>query len=70
MFDLESLGAWVNCAPEGGNCKVPSSSRVKYGSGDKWSYNNNVTDSINCDNTTFGGDPAFGVAKSCWYSPL
>jgi hypothetical protein len=39
---------------------------VYYGAGDRWFSRGAVTGSVSCSNATFG-DPAPGVAKSCYY---
>jgi hypothetical protein len=57
---------WTKCADEGATCVVPGTAQVRYGAGSSFTTKT-VTTSIGCNNTTFG-DPAYGVAKACYYS--
>ncbi|RYF02865.1 MAG: hypothetical protein EOO77_31960, partial [Oxalobacteraceae bacterium] len=58
---------WVNCGGEGQSCTVPGSTLVRYGAGDTVVIKE-ISGSFVCGNTMFG-DPAYGVVKSCSYSP-
>ncbi|WP_182302622.1 GLUG motif-containing protein [Cohnella cholangitidis] len=65
---------WTYCADEGTTCAFPGTMEVRY-----WGYDDNsqttigyrtkvATNSIDCSTASFGGaDPAFGVAKKCYY---
>jgi hypothetical protein len=55
---------WVKCASEGGTCTFSGTKTVRYGTGTKWT-SKVVTGSIGCNNTAFGGDPAYGYVKEC-----
>ncbi len=57
---------WVTCASEGGVCKVPNTTSVRYGANGRY-YMKTVTGSIACNNGTWG-DPLFGVVKACSYA--
>jgi hypothetical protein len=70
---------WSRCADQSGTCnyvcasgtqKAPcpdqSSVTVAYGANGKFLYKTNVSTPFTCNEATFGGDPIYGVAKSCW----
>lgn len=59
----------VNCAAEGGTCTVPASmgAIVAYGTTTAWKALTNITGSVTCNATVFGGDPAPGQTKNCFY---
>lgn len=59
---------WVSCANEGQSCTVPSGTTgvVRYGVGDQYFYQENVSGSISCSNGVFGDPYPFKV-KSCDY---
>jgi YVTN family beta-propeller protein len=59
--------AATKCAAEGANCVIPSGSTatVYYGANGKYHARGGVSGTLACGNTLFG-DPASGVAKSCW----
>jgi hypothetical protein len=57
---------WQDCAGEWHFCKVPAPAYLRYGATDQYVYTL-VTDTIHCMNSTFGGDPAPSVLKSCDY---
>lgn len=56
--------SWVNIASEDQNFTVTGSQTVRYGSGSSW-ITRTVTGSGACTNSFFGGDPIYGVYKSC-----
>jgi hypothetical protein len=58
--------AWTKCADEGGRCNFTGTRQVRYGTTDKWAYKV-ALGSIGCTNDIFG-DPAYGIAKSCYFS--
>ena len=57
---------WWKCADEGGECRFSGKRKVAYGANGRYAYRvfNNGTA---CNPGTFGGDPAVGVNKSCYY---
>ena len=59
---------YTRCGDEYGTCSFAGTRSVAFGAG---SYRYLIAaDSASCDNTTFGGDPIFGVLKSCYVAPL
>ena len=59
---------WSPCGSEGGFCSFSGTMQVRYGSNGQYAYQI-ATGSIACTNGTFG-DPAYGVTKTCEYTPL
>ncbi|MEM7335386.1 MAG: Ig-like domain-containing protein [Chloroflexota bacterium] len=57
---------WIHCAYEDETCTVPETAIVRYGVPGAYNYIEGVTDTVECDNATFG-DPAPGQAKTCAY---
>jgi parallel beta-helix repeat protein len=55
---------WTFCASEGGVCTFSGRQEVRYGASGLYVYRT-LTNSTECTNKVFGGDPAPGVAKSC-----
>lgn len=57
------------CANEGGTCTVPAgaSAAVAYGTSTAWKALTNFSGSTSCTAAAFGGDPAPGQTKSCFY---
>lgn len=53
-------------ADEGSSFTVGGTPSVQYGSGTNGNFLRTNTGSAPCSNTTFGGDPDFGVVKHCW----
>ena len=71
VFSLLAMGVttaradWVPCAREGGVCRVPYPTEVRYGA--RGYYTSTFTErGIRCNNDNFG-DPISGVAKACFY---
>ncbi len=58
--------AWIFCANEGEVCSFPGNRQIRYGANGSY-FEQNGTNSINCNNATFG-DPISGIVKSCDYS--
>lgn len=56
------------CASENTTCSFSGAASVAYGANDAFNYQN-ATNSIACNNSTFG-DPISGVAKSCYYQSI
>ncbi|OXM82575.1 Ig-like domain-containing protein [Paenibacillus rigui] len=54
------------CASEGQPCTFTGTKVVRYGANGSYLYKM-LTNSATCNTTTFGGDPAYMVAKSCYY---
>ncbi|WP_432827520.1 SGNH/GDSL hydrolase family protein [Dactylosporangium sp. CA-092794] len=69
VFTPNELPAgYTRCGDEAATCSFPGTRKVAFGAG---SYRYlTATGSASCDNTTFGGDPTFGVLKSCYLAPL
>lgn len=63
----ELPAGYTRCAGEGGTCSFSGTRRVAYGAGSY--FFQNVTGSAVCNTGTFGGDPTFGVQKSCYLAP-
>lgn len=57
---------WISCAAEEGVCRFQGTRNVSYGAGKQWRYRV-ATNGIRCTNAAFGGDPAVGVRKSCYF---
>jgi hypothetical protein len=58
--------SYTLCASENGTCSFSGVADVAYGA--NASFNTRTaTNSIACNNATFGGDPISGVVKSCYY---
>jgi hypothetical protein len=59
---------WQYCTWEGGTCTVSGTKNVRFGDAatNRFVYKNDVTGSIACTSVAFGGDPAYGVHKSCY----
>jgi hypothetical protein len=56
------------CAAEGGTCSFSGSRMVAYGANGAFNYRL-LSGSTACTNTALGGDPYYGVAKSCYAAP-
>jgi hypothetical protein len=59
-----SAGTWTKVADEWNSFTLGSSQYVRYGSGSNW-IGKYVSGTVSCSNSTFGSDPAPGVAKQC-----
>jgi len=57
---------WTDCAGENGVCSFSGTRQVRYGANGSYAYKS-ATDSIGCNNATFG-DPIYGTVKSCSYA--
>ena len=66
---------YTKCADENGTCSFSGTTTVRYGKREwslwygwreYWTYRDNVTASIACNNATFG-DPFSGITKECQY---
>ena len=61
----QGRGDWVRCADEGGYCRIPYPTVVRYGA--RGSFTEQRSDrGVRCSNDVFG-DPNYGVRKSCFY---
>ncbi|MBW8844399.1 MAG: hypothetical protein JF607_05435 [Burkholderiales bacterium] len=60
----------VLCANENGTCALPSGgvADVSYGAEGLFAVKRNLTGNVPCTNSYFGGDPAPGKLKSCYYT--
>jgi hypothetical protein len=56
----------VYCADEGGTCSFSGTATVYFGANNSFFYKTSISNSIACNNSTFG-DPANGVSKKCYY---
>ncbi len=64
---VHPVATWTLCASEGATCTPPAPPKtVRYGAGTAF-IARKVTSSIVCNIAGFGGDPAPGVTKSCYY---
>jgi Fibronectin type III domain len=66
VAEARNRNSWVYCAPEGGNCAVPSQRVVRYGANGTYFFKS-VTGSVGCNNGSWG-DPLVGVFKKCEYA--
>lgn len=57
---------WTSCAVDYNACRFNGTRPVSYGVGNKWRYRV-ASNGINCVPESFGGDPAPGVQKTCYY---
>lgn len=55
---------WKECSAEKETCSFEGTSQVRYGANDTWAIEN-ATNSIECNNAAFGGDPVPKEKKSC-----
>lgn len=62
----EAKAEWVRCAYEGGYCRVPYPTVVRYGARGAYSEAE-VGRGVSCSNRVFG-DPIEGVHKTCWFA--
>lgn len=60
-----AMADWVPCAREGGLCRVPYPTTVRYGARGRFAEGQ-VDRAVRCSNDNFG-DPINGVVKSCFY---
>ena len=60
---------WTACATESGACTVGGPTTVAYGAAGAFAYRQLPSGSVACTNTTFGGDPIYGVVKGCYLAP-
>lgn len=58
----------ASCADENGFCTFTGTRMVAYGANGVFTYQL-ATDGASCDYVTFGGDPLYGVHKSCYLAP-
>jgi len=60
-------GTWERCASEGESCEITTTSLVKYGHGEAWSFKTfeGPTKNVPCNNNNFG-DPFVGQRKGCF----
>lgn len=61
----QGRGDWAPCAQEGGYCRVPYPTVVRYGARGAY-FEVETGRGVRCANDSFG-DPAPGVRKGCWY---
>ena len=57
---------WTKCSGESGTCSFAGTRSVAYGVNQSWAYRA-ATGSIACNPGAFGGDPAYGIVKGCFY---
>lgn len=57
---------WWKCADEGGQCRFSGKRKVAYGANGRFAYRMYLNGTA-CHPGMFGGDPAVGVNKSCYY---
>lgn len=60
---------WVNCAREGGVCRLPGPATVRYGAEGNYAYERFNGGTVRCDNGIFG-DPAPRRGKGCDFQLL
>ena len=59
---------WSFCSLEGATCQFSGTRKIVYGARGKYVVKI-ATGAIACNSTVFG-DPAVGIAKACYYTPL
>jgi hypothetical protein len=59
---------YTACAVEGGSCTLTGPRMVAYGANGAFTYRL-LSATTDCSTAAFGGDPAFGVLKSCYLAP-
>jgi hypothetical protein len=64
--DSDRYENWAFCAPEGGNCRVPHPTNVRFGANGAY-QTRRVASGIACTNQVFG-DPIRGTPKQCEYA--
>jgi hypothetical protein len=57
--------ATTACATENGTCTTASRQTVAFGAAGRFSYRT-LTGTFSCTSATFGADPVFAAAKSCY----
>jgi len=60
------LAGYTYSCGEYATVNVTGTMDIAYGANGSYKYLYNQTANVGCDNNTFGGDPIFGVAKSCY----
>lgn len=55
---------WAVCGYEGGDCSFSGTRQVRYGTVAQ-NVTRSFTNGVACSNSSFG-DPAYGLAKTCW----
>ena len=60
---------WTACAAENATCSFSGTRQVRYGANNSY-VTKTFTGEAACTNTAFGGDPIYGVVKSCSYSSV
>jgi alpha-L-rhamnosidase len=66
-FKLSGITGYTQCASENGTYALPGTCDVAFGANGSYNFLYGKTGSITFNNTTFGGDPAPGVAKLGYY---
>ncbi|WP_204008056.1 hypothetical protein, partial [Virgisporangium aurantiacum] len=61
-------GYGTTCAAENGTCTFSGSQTVAFGANGRYVFRS-FTASAPCTAAAFGGDPLFGVQKSCYLTP-
>ena len=64
-YTMNNGNVGEECASEGGTCTFSGTKEVCFGSGTNYTCTE-ATDSIGCNSTAFGGDPASGTFKYCY----
>ncbi len=71
-FNIQGFGTgtpsgwiWTLCANESQTCSLSGTQVVRYGANNSFNYGQ-FTNSVTCNNASFGGDPAPGWPKSCY----
>jgi hypothetical protein len=61
-------GFGTTCAAENGTCSFSGFQTVAFGADGSYTYKS-FTGGTPCTNAVFGGDPIYGVVKSCYLTP-
>ena len=66
--NIDNDTEYTKCADEESICTLPSGNyTARYGTNGQYKSLYNQSGSINCNSTTFGGDPINGAVKQCEY---
>ena len=66
-YSVSNGPIWNYCATESGYCAFSGTQVVHYGANGSYFFQT-LTGGTWCNNAVFGGDPAYGFAKACWYT--
>lgn len=59
---------YIKCATENGTAVLGAAKYVAFGANGSYYFKSIPAGTFTCDRSTFGGDPAEGVVKACYYA--